>query len=105
VTENIAASTNVNSAGDGFISGQNPVLADNLETGRYPTDSKAQGKPGEIYKVASKSTSAGHMLKEVAEDTVEKRSSVTDSTSSVMELTYTAEQVSHHPPGMSQQNT
>jgi hypothetical protein len=104
VTENIATCTNVNSASDGFISGQNSVLADHLETGRYPTDAKAQGKHSEIHTVASKCTNASLLLKEVAEDSVEKRSCVTDLPSAVIELTYTAEQVSHHPPGTLQQN-
>ena len=99
VIENIATATNVNSASDGFISGQNSVLANHLETGRYPTDAKAQGKHSEIHTVASKCTNASLSLKEVAEDSVEKRSCVTNSTSAVIELTYTAEQVSHHPPG------
>jgi len=105
VTENIAVGTNVNSASDSFISGQNALLANHLETGRYPTDAKAQGKHSEIHTVASKCTNASLSLKEVAEDSVEKRSCVTDTQSAVIELTYTAEQVSHHPPGTLQQNT
>ena len=104
VAENIATVTNVNFASDGFISGQNSVLANHLET-RYPTDAKTQGKHSEIHTVVSKCTSASLLLKEGAEDSVEKRSCVTDSASAVIELTYTAEQVSHHPPGMLQQNT
>jgi hypothetical protein len=105
VTENIATGTNVNSASDGFISGQNSVLANHLETGKYPTDAKAQGTHSEIHTIASKCTNASLLLKEVAEDSLEKRSCVTDSPSAVIELTYTAEQVSHHPPGTLQQNT
>ena len=105
VTDDIATGTNVHSASDDFISGQNPVLANHLETGRYPADARPQGKPSEIQTVASKSTSTGLFLKEVAEDAVEKRRCVTDSTSAVFEITYTAEQVSHHPPGTLQQNT
>jgi len=105
VTENIAAGTNVNFANDGFISGQIPVLANHLEAGRYPTDAKAQGKHSEIHTVASGCTNPSLLSKDVAEDSVEERSCVTDSTSAVIELTYTAEQVSHHPPGTLQQNT
>lgn len=105
VTDNIATGTNVHSASDDFISGQNPVLANHLETGRYPADARPQGKPSEIQTVTSKSTNTSLFLKEVAEDAVEKRRCVTDSTSAVIEITYTAEQVSHHPPGMLQQNT
>jgi len=99
VTENVATGTNMNFASDGFISGQNPVLANDLEAGRYPTDAKAQGKHSEIHTVASKCTNPDLLLKDVVEDSVEERSCVTDSTSAVIELTYTAEQVSHHPPG------
>lgn len=105
VTENIATGTNVNFASDGFVSGQNPVLANHLEAGRYPTDTNAQGKPSEIHTVASKCTNPSLLLKDVAEDSVEERSCMTDSTSAFIELTYTAEQVSHHPPGTLQQNT
>ena len=105
VTENIATGTNVNSASDGIISGQNSMLANHLETGSYPTDAKAQGRHSEIHTVASKCINASLLLKEVAEDSVEKRNCVTDSPSAVIELTYTAEQVSHHPPGTLKQNT
>jgi hypothetical protein len=105
MTENIATGAIVHSTSDSFISGQNLVLANHLETGRYPIDARAQGKPSEIHTVALKSTNDSLLLTEVAEDAVEKNSSVTDSTNAVIEITYTAEQVSHHPPGMLQQNT
>ena len=105
VTENIATGTNVNFASDGFVSGQNPALANHLEAERHPPDAKAQGKHSEIHTVASKCTNPSLLLKEEVEDSVEKRFCVTDCISAFTELTYTAEQVSHHPPGTLQQNT
>jgi hypothetical protein len=105
MTENIATGTSVHSTSDGFISGQNPVLANHSETGRYPIDARAQGKPSEIHTVALKSTNGSLLLTEGAEDAVEKNGSVTYSTSAVTEITYTAEQVSHHPPGKLQKST
>jgi hypothetical protein len=95
LNENIATGTSVHPTRDSFISQQNPVLANNLETGRYSVD--------EIHTVALKSTNATLLLTEVAEDEIKKNSDVTDRTSAIIEVKYTAEQVSHHPPGMLQQ--
>lgn len=97
-TENIATDTNVHPRSDGHTSGQRSKLANESETQISPIDATTQEKVDEIYAV--KGTSASSVSAEVVKDVMKKNSVITDTSIESIEITYTAEQVSHHPPGM-----
>jgi hypothetical protein len=97
-TENIAADTNVHPTSDGHTSGQRSKLANESETQISPPDATTQEKIDETYTV--KCTNASSVSAEVVKDVIKKNSVITDTSIESIEITYTAEQVSHHPPGM-----
>jgi hypothetical protein len=97
-TENIATDTNVHFTSDGHTSGQRPKLANDSETRISPLDATTQEKIHETYTV--KGTNASSVSAEVVKDVIRSSSVVTDTASESIEVTYMAEQVSHHPPGM-----
>jgi hypothetical protein len=97
-TENIATDTNVHPTSDGHTSGQHSTLANESETQISPLDATTQDEVDEIYAV--KDTSASSMSAEIVKDVIKKNHVITDTSIESIEVTYTAEQVSHHPPGM-----
>lgn len=97
-TENIATDTNVHPTSDGHTSGQRSKLANESETQISPLDATTQEKVDETYTV--KGTNASSVSAEAVKDVIKKNSVITDTSIESIEITYTAEQVSHHPPGM-----
>jgi hypothetical protein len=102
VTENIATAKNVHPESDNPTSGKSPELPNDSETSRFPVDIAPQGKLSDAvtYVKAPKSNSASLVSAEIVKDVSESRGVMTDPASESIEVTYTAEQVSHHPPGM-----
>jgi hypothetical protein len=107
-TEDIATDTNVHPTSDGHISGLSPKLPDYSETGRPVVDSIAEGNFTEThmrtYMKTAMSNNANLVSPEVVKDVTVNSDVVTDAASESVEITYTAEQVSHHPPGILLQN-
>jgi hypothetical protein len=90
-TENSATDTIVHPT-NGYTSGQCSRLTNDSETQMSPPDATTQESTDETYK--ARCTSACSISAEV-ENRV-----ITDTSIENVEITYTAEQVSHHPPGM-----
>jgi hypothetical protein len=97
-TENIATDTNVHPTSDGHTSGQCSKLANESETQISPLDATTQENIDKTYTV--KNTNASSVSAGVVKDVIKKNSVITDTSIESIEITYTAEQVSHHPPGM-----
>ncbi|XP_023705657.1 oxysterol-binding protein-related protein 11 isoform X2 [Cryptotermes secundus] len=83
-TENIATD-------NGHTSGQCSKLANESETQICPLDATTQEKVGETVDASSVSV-------EEVKDVIKKYSVITDTSVESIEISYIAEQVSHHPP-------
>jgi hypothetical protein len=88
VAEIVAADKTVHPTSDVPISGQCTKLPDVSETGRSVVDVTQQGQVSDTHAVT------------YVKDVSENRGVLESTASESIEVTYTAEQVSHHPPGM-----
>jgi hypothetical protein len=96
-TENIATDTIVHPT-NGNTSGQHSNLTNDSETQMSPLGATTQETNDETCEARDISTSS--MSTEVEKDVVKKNRVITDTSIESVEITYTAEQVSHQPPGM-----
>jgi hypothetical protein len=103
-TENISTDKNVHPADDSTASGQSPNLPNDSETYSSAVDVTSQGKlsdtPTVTYVNLAKSNSDSLMSAEVVKDASKMGKVVRDIAHESIDVTYTAEQVSHHPPGI-----
>ncbi|XP_021930327.1 oxysterol-binding protein-related protein 11-like isoform X2 [Zootermopsis nevadensis] len=102
VAESIATDKDVDPESDSPASGQSPKLPEDSETGRSPFDITEHVKLSDTHAVtyvkAAKSNNAGLVSAETVKDLGEDKEVMSVTASEIIEVTYTAEQVSHHPP-------